>query len=268
VRTPGHRVSVVLPTYNRAATLMRALDSVLHQSVPVHEVVVVDDGSTDGTAELMSAVTRLDPRVRYLWQPNSGATVARNTGLDAVSGDVVAFQDSDDEWIPTLVERLLPAVGANTVAFGSHRHWTSGRSRVIPPKHVARPRRTLRRTNCFPTHTALLDASLLRETRFDPGLRRFQDWDLWLSLIERTDARMIHLPVVVVEKHMLPDSIGSGSAAVRDASLRRILRRHWRLFATDPLALGRTAARAFVRPARDRLTAGGASLRRARKATP
>jgi glycosyltransferase involved in cell wall biosynthesis len=248
--------------------LARALNSVLRQTVPVHEVIVVDDGSTDGTAELVQDAMRRDSRIRYLWQQNAGATVARNTGLDAVTGEVVGFQDSDDQWAQTFVEVLLPMVGRNTVAFGSHRFWTDDRQNVIPPRYVPRPRRTIRRTNLFPTQTALLDASLLRATRFDPQLRRFQDWDLWLSLIERTDARMVHVPVVVVDKYLLPDSIGSGSPSVRDASLRRILRRHWRLFATDPVALGRTVARGVIRPAVGRLTSSGPRQARPRRVTP
>ena len=90
-------ISVVIPTYNRAALIGETLDAVLAQTVPPDEVIVVDDGSTDGTA---AALARFGASVRYLPIPNSGDMVARNTGLRAASGGLVAFCDSDDVWTP------------------------------------------------------------------------------------------------------------------------------------------------------------------------
>ena len=80
-------VSVIVPTYNRAYCLCRALDSALAQTHRALEVIVIDDGSTDGTSALISERYGLDPRVRYIWQENTGVSRARNTGLDASRGD-------------------------------------------------------------------------------------------------------------------------------------------------------------------------------------
>lgn len=100
------RVSVVIPTYNRAATLSRAIDSALEQTIDDLEVVVVDDGSTDETASVLAGYE--DPRVRPVVHPtNQGANVARNTGIEHARGEYVAFLDSDDLWCPEKLERQL-----------------------------------------------------------------------------------------------------------------------------------------------------------------
>ena len=96
-------ISVVIPTYNRAGLIGEALDAVLAQSVPPDEVIVVDDGSTDSTAAVLAGY---GGRVRHLQIPNSGDLVARNTGLRAASGRLVAFCDSDDVWMPGFLHAM------------------------------------------------------------------------------------------------------------------------------------------------------------------
>jgi glycosyltransferase involved in cell wall biosynthesis len=91
------RFSIVMPTYNRADTILRAIESVRAQGFSDWELIVVDDGSTDGTAERLAG---LDPRLRVIRQENRGVTAARNAGLAAVTGQLIGFLDSDDEWLP------------------------------------------------------------------------------------------------------------------------------------------------------------------------
>lgn len=94
-------VSIVLPTYNRGDVIARAVDSVRRQTLEDWELVVVDDGSTDGTAEKLLG---LDPRIRVVAQPNQGVYAARNTGLREARGRLIGFLDSDDEWFPHFLE--------------------------------------------------------------------------------------------------------------------------------------------------------------------
>jgi glycosyltransferase involved in cell wall biosynthesis len=97
-------VSVVIPTYNRAHCITRAIDSAVGQTYPGVDIVVVDDGSTDGTEALIAKRYGHDPRVRYLRQENQGVSAARNTGLRAARGDYIALLDSDDIWKPWKLE--------------------------------------------------------------------------------------------------------------------------------------------------------------------
>ena len=100
-------VSVVIPTFDRAADLTRAVASALGQSHPHLEVVIVDDGSTDDTAAVIERAWGDDPRVGYTYQSNAGPAAARNHGLRLARGDFVAFLDSDDEWLPWKLEAQL-----------------------------------------------------------------------------------------------------------------------------------------------------------------
>jgi glycosyltransferase involved in cell wall biosynthesis len=110
-------VSVIVPTYNRAYCICRTIDGVLQQTHQNWELVVVDDGSKDNTAELIASKYGDEPRVRYLYQPNAGVSAARNTGINAAHGNFVAFLDSDDVWRPWKLEvqlacfRSFPNVG-------------------------------------------------------------------------------------------------------------------------------------------------------------
>src|SRR5512135_2377456 len=100
-------VSAVIPTFNRLGYIRRAIDSVLAQTVPVDEVLVVDDGSTDGTAEALAA--EYGAGVRIVKQANTGVSGARRRGVREARGEWIAFLDSDDEWTPNRNKELLDA---------------------------------------------------------------------------------------------------------------------------------------------------------------
>ena len=104
-------VSIILPTYNREKFLPEAFAAIAAQAFTDWELIVVDDGSTDGTRELVPRLTAdfVQP-VRYIYQANGGPAKARNTGLDAASGEYVAFFDSDDEWLPHHLENCVNAL--------------------------------------------------------------------------------------------------------------------------------------------------------------
>jgi Glycosyl transferase family 2 len=103
------RVSVVIAVYNGAATISRALRSVFEQTFDDFEIVVVNDGSTDDTASVLS---RYDDRIRVITQPNRGLSAARNAGARASSGEYLAFLDDDDEWMQTKLARCVPILDA------------------------------------------------------------------------------------------------------------------------------------------------------------
>jgi glycosyltransferase involved in cell wall biosynthesis len=124
---PTPAVSVILPTYNRADFLRRAFSSIHAQTFEDWELVVVDDGSTDGTAETVDALSApIRSRTSYVYQPNGGAYAARNTGLDRARGQYIAFFDSDDEWLPHHLAECVRALACTP-----HAHWVYGASRLV-----------------------------------------------------------------------------------------------------------------------------------------
>jgi glycosyltransferase involved in cell wall biosynthesis len=105
-------VSIIIPTYNRAHCLGRAIDSALAQTYADIDVIVVDDGSTDATRALVEGAYGKDPRVRYVHQPNRGVSAARNHGIRLVKGDFAALLDSDDVWLPFKIELQIACLRA------------------------------------------------------------------------------------------------------------------------------------------------------------
>jgi glycosyltransferase involved in cell wall biosynthesis len=123
-------VSVVIPLYNKGPYIARALKSVLAQTFQDFEVIVVDDGSTDGGAEVVRGFD--DPRIRLIQQENLGVSAARNRGIAAARAELVAFLDADDEWLSGFLETIMrmrrefPEAGAYVTAFYTHGRKRSG----------------------------------------------------------------------------------------------------------------------------------------------
>lgn len=135
-RQDSMRISCVIPTRDRIQMVQRAIASVLAQERPCDEIVVVDDGSVDGTADRLAARF---PQVRLLRLPGVGPGRARNAGVGLATGEVLMFLDSDDEWTPDHVQRLLPLLnGGCAVAYGTARtlDLVSGGEFLIPDRGV------------------------------------------------------------------------------------------------------------------------------------
>lgn len=179
-------VAVVIPTYNRRAVLPRALDSVLAQTSQPQQICVVDDGSTDGTAELIATDY---PQVDYLYQPNRGVSAARNAGVANTGATWLAFLDSDDEWLPGKLERqyqtLLAADDYRLVH--SDEIWIRRGRRVNPMNKHRKSggdiyEQCLQMCAISPS-AVMLQRSLLEETGgFDESLPACEDYDLWLRI--------------------------------------------------------------------------------------
>jgi glycosyltransferase involved in cell wall biosynthesis len=152
-------VSVIIPTYNRAELVSRAIESALAQTYANIEVIVVDDGSTDGTEQILSRRYGHEPRVIYLRQENKGVSAARNVGLRAARGDYVALLDSDDVWKPWKIELQISCLQRFPEA---GMIWTDMEA-VGPEGSIVSPRylRTMYRAayRWFPTNDALFSLS-------------------------------------------------------------------------------------------------------------
>lgn len=125
----GALVSLIIPVYNVRPYLAEALDSAVHQTYGHLEIIVIDDGSTDGSGEMCDEYAEKDRRIRVVHQENKGLSAARNAGLDRMTGEAVAFLDSDDAFDPSFVERMLAAMireNADQVICRYSVHHTSG----------------------------------------------------------------------------------------------------------------------------------------------
>jgi glycosyltransferase involved in cell wall biosynthesis len=184
-------VTVVIPAYNRASSIARAIASALAQTVQPFEIIVVDDASTDETCNVVAALAARDARIRLLSESvNRGGAAARNAGLDAARTGFVAFLDSDDEWLPQHLERRLAWLQAEpklALVFGSF-YVDDGRTRRPQHCHPLRgdPLEYLYSARGgFRTSTFAGRRAELLKVRFDDRLRKHQDWDLILNLVER-----------------------------------------------------------------------------------
>ena len=131
-------ISVIIPTFNRAYCITKTIDSALAQTYSNLEIIVIDDGSSDGTSVLIRDRYGSDPRVRYIFQENRGVSSARNTGFQAAQGDFIAFLDSDDVWRPWKLELQLNCMAMNQEVgmVWSDMEALDPSGKIIDPKHI------------------------------------------------------------------------------------------------------------------------------------
>ncbi len=179
-------ISVIIPTYNRRPVLGRAIDSVLNQSKPADEIIIIDDGSTDDTDIF---IKESYPHVSYLYQKNTGISSARNLGIRTAKGEWIAFLDSDDEWLPQKLEKQLDALNKQSLYKICHTNeiWIRHGRRVNQgKKHEKFGGEIFEK--CLPLcvmspssviiHRSVFDSFGL----FDESLPVCEDYDLWLRI--------------------------------------------------------------------------------------
>ncbi len=195
------RVSVVIPTYNRGRVVTEAVDSVLSQEYGDFELIVVDDGSTDDTRELLG---RYGGRLTLLSQENRGVSAARNTGIRASRGELIAFLDSDDTWLPGKLTDQVAFFDENPEALicQTEEIWVRNGKRVNPKKKhrklsgmIFEPSLAL----CLVSPSAvMIRRRLLDEVGlFDEELPACEDYDLWLRISRRYPVHLTETPRIV-----------------------------------------------------------------------
>lgn len=191
-------ISVVIPTYNRANDLVKAIASVLKQTYPVTEILVCDDGSTDNSKELVIAIN--DPKVKWIdCGKNGGPAIPRNIGIKQSQGDWVAFLDSDDEWMPTKIEKQIEAIekyqvkavctNASRMRFGEDKGMFSDFSNSTVTL------KDLMLQNSIICSSVLVNKQLLLDTSLFPEEKKFiaiEDYALWLRVSTKTDFAFVN----------------------------------------------------------------------------
>ncbi len=194
-------VSVIVPTYNRSSLVLEAVDSVLKQTFRGFELIVVDDGSSDGTAE---ALNPYKDRFVYCLQDNRGVSAARNQGIRMARGQWIAFLDSDDLWLPEKLETQIHFFSQNPEALicQTQEIWIRNGRRLIPlKKHqkfsgdIFAP--SLRLCLVSPSAVMIKKDLLERVGCFDEALTACEDYDLWLRISAQFPVFLIDQPLVV-----------------------------------------------------------------------
>jgi glycosyltransferase involved in cell wall biosynthesis len=188
------RVSVLIPVYNGMAFLAEAIQSVQHQTFQNFEIILVDDGSSDGSYALAQKIAATDPRINVIRQKNGGTQSARNTALGHSSGEWIALLDQDDVWLPRKLERqlgLLTETPRPNLLFTNYFNWDGTndlclrytKHRQFPEGNVSAD---LTRSCLFGASSVMIPRLLAEAVGgFDPAFHFCGDWDMWLRLAEK-----------------------------------------------------------------------------------
>lgn len=229
-------ISVIIPTCNRAGFLEQALASVLHQTVACGEILVIDDGSTDATSEIVSRVSRAaQVPIRYLYQKNKGASAARNKGIAEARYDLLCFLDSDDRWAPRKLELQLEAMKREPQYLISHTKeiWYRQGRRVNQKKKHAPPQgeifqRALRMCVVGMSTVMARRELFVRYGLFDEEMLCCEDYDLWLRVSSKKEKFLLVDEALTLKDGGRADQLSAvhrlGMDTWRIASLCRLLK--------------------------------------------
>jgi len=254
------QVSVIIPAYNALAYLPQALESVQTQTFTDFELIVVDDGSSDGTAAWLGTLT--GPRLKVLCQPHQGSGAARNTGLEHAAGRYVAFLDADDLWQPTKLAKQVSHLDAHPEVGLVH-------SAISYIDEVGRPiNRVLSASGNGQVWRQMLEANLVRcgstpmirrccfskAGTFDTTLTVFQDWEMWIRIAKHYPFAVLDEPLAAYRQH--PANI-SKSYRLMETHFRKIIEGAFQDVPADVMPLkNRAYGRAYLHTAWRALYAG------------
>ncbi|MCR4596806.1 MAG: glycosyltransferase, partial [Lachnospiraceae bacterium] len=209
-------VSVIIPTYNRAGTIGRSIESVLAQTHDKLEVIIIDDGSTDNTEEIVSGIT--DDRLRYIkLESNGGVSKARNQGVNLAKYDMIAFQDSDDAWRPDKLEKQIRRYEESPDAlmvYCAYELHIDNFSVIVPPTRcqsyildgIIYP--YLLEGNSVGAPTVLMEKDVFVGLGgFDVSYPALEDWKLALEVAKK--GKISYIDEVLVDVFRCDSSIGS-----------------------------------------------------------
>lgn len=227
-------VSVIIPVYNREDTIKRAVDSVLNQTYKNLEVIVVDDGSTDNTVQVVEGCG--DSRVNLVrMQGHGGANRARNIGVAKSKGYYIAFQDSDDEWLPEKLYKQIEFMEKEDcpACYCAHNIYEDGLWRTFPydyasrEKYQSRLREILTKYNVISTQTLIVkreSLGLMENKWFDEFLPRLQDYDLVIRMVQVMYIGYINQPLVNVYRS---ETCITGDIGALYKAVSQLISKHW-----------------------------------------
>lgn len=220
-------VTVIIPTYNRVNLISSAIESVLNQTYKNWEIIIVDDGSTDNTKEIIQPYL-IDARIKYFFINNSGACVARNYGIDLSNGSYLSFLDSDDEYYPRKIELQVEVfknskiLNLGVVSCGRHDFRDNQLYFEWVPKYSGNILKQLLSKKRIGAGTPFLMISRAVKNlgiRFDPNMPAAQDFDFLVQICQKFNFDFVPIPLVKVNHHT-GDRVYNGARAIKACELQ------------------------------------------------
>ncbi|MDO4490585.1 MAG: glycosyltransferase family A protein [Lachnospiraceae bacterium] len=237
-KNTGYRplISVIMPAYNAEQTIEKAIRSVCSQTYSNLELIVINDCSSDGTAELLSTMAQQDSRIHFHTnEHNLGAAGSRNRGIGLCQGAYTAFIDSDDFWYPEKLERQLTCMEKNraSICYTAYGILDAEKNELVKVYHI--PERTdytgLLKENVIGCSTVMMDTELLKRHMFQPGFYH-EDYALWLKCLKE-GAVAAGIDSLLVEWRYIPDS--------RSGNKLRSAAKRWEVYRnSEQLSLGKS----------------------------
>lgn len=222
-------ISVVLPVYNGESFLVEAIDSILAQSVTDFELIVMDDGSSDGSPEILRNYQQKDPRVRVFTHENQGLTNTLNKALELAEGQWIARMDQDDIALPFRFERQLDYLAhskADLVGSWVKRFGSSDQRTVRLPESEAAIKMEMLFGSPFAHPTVMMSAELARQLRYDISCDKAEDYDLWVRAAI-AGWRMANVPEVLLLYRVHAAQISTAASNRQMALSQGIKQRYW-----------------------------------------
>ena len=198
-------ISVVIPSYNHSKYVISAIKSALDQEKVDCEVIVVDDGSTDATKQLLETYI---PAINYIYQENKGLSAARNTGIKNAKGEFIAFLDADDMWLPDkLSMQLREFFHSSEIGLVGCGGYFMSESRATLNQFIKlsyKSHKSLLKNLCLKNIVSGGSEALIKKEcfdkvgMFDESLRAAEDWDMWLRILSKYEARFVEKPLVKI----------------------------------------------------------------------
>ena len=193
-------ISVIIPVFNRVKLIARCINSVINQTYPVNEIIVVDDGSNDGTYDL---IRKNFPQVISIYQENKGVSNARNVGIQSAKSKWIAFLDSDDEWLPNKIEKQISLIKKNPLYKVCHSDeiWIRNDVRVNPMKKHRKYGGDIYK-KCLPLcvispSSIIIHKDIFNDVGlFDKNLPVCEDYDLWLRICSKYEVLFLDQKLV------------------------------------------------------------------------
>jgi glycosyltransferase involved in cell wall biosynthesis len=221
------KVSVIIPVYNRAGFLREAIDSVLNQTWGDFEIIVVDDGSTDGTGEVAKSY---GDRIRYFHKKNEGPSKARNHGASRGRGRYLGFLDSDDIWEPHKLDVQMTFLESHPevelISCGSYALGTPRKRRSPIRGHMCGDLflDLYQRSFINTSGVVMTRDSFFQAGPFDEAIRTAEDYDLWLKVARTSTMAYLDAPLVGIRKH--PDELSKNKLELRQNAIR-VIQKHF-----------------------------------------